>query len=203
MAQRSRALPAGYLQSDASPQLFAEWSRLPARTNPLPSRSPRRLTLLPFTLWDTCHWGMLPVTGLVAFLLLGEPPGTKGPPWRGYGAAWTAGRPGPRRCCAAAPQPGQPACTLLPCGVAATRFSDIEMALVVAEQSRSDHAAWTCTRSCLAHAKLLRCFRCCRHQGDWRCGRGALHHPAVSALLGAAEDGAGGALNQTPPAVSG
>ncbi|KAL4421269.1 hypothetical protein ABPG75_010560 [Micractinium tetrahymenae] len=29
------------------------------------------LTLLPFTLWDTCHWGMLPVTGLVAFLLLG------------------------------------------------------------------------------------------------------------------------------------
>jgi hypothetical protein len=30
------------------------------------------LTLLPFTLWDTCHWGMLPVTGLVAFLLLGE-----------------------------------------------------------------------------------------------------------------------------------
>lgn len=34
--------------------------------------SPRRLTLLPFTLWDTCHWGMLPVTGLVAFLLLGE-----------------------------------------------------------------------------------------------------------------------------------
>jgi predicted membrane chloride channel (bestrophin family) len=29
------------------------------------------LTLLPFTLWDSCHWFMLPVTALVAFLLLG------------------------------------------------------------------------------------------------------------------------------------
>ncbi|KAL4855747.1 Type-1 glutamine synthetase 1 [Chlorella vulgaris] len=29
------------------------------------------LTLLPFTLWDQCHWFTLPVTTLVAFLLLG------------------------------------------------------------------------------------------------------------------------------------
>ncbi len=53
---------------------------------PVPSRPPRRLTLLPFTLWDTCHWGMLPVTGLVAFLLLGEPPGHR-KPTPGVGAA--------------------------------------------------------------------------------------------------------------------
>lgn len=30
-----------------------------------------RLSLLPFTLWDTCHWATVPVTALVAFLLLG------------------------------------------------------------------------------------------------------------------------------------
>jgi predicted membrane chloride channel (bestrophin family) len=29
------------------------------------------LSLLPFTLWDTCHWATVPVTALVAFLLLG------------------------------------------------------------------------------------------------------------------------------------
>ena len=31
------------------------------------------LTLLPFTLWTACRWAMLPITLLVAFLLLGEP----------------------------------------------------------------------------------------------------------------------------------
>jgi predicted membrane chloride channel (bestrophin family) len=29
------------------------------------------LTLLPFTLWDSCGWAMLPITGIVSFLLLG------------------------------------------------------------------------------------------------------------------------------------
>ena len=29
------------------------------------------LTLLPFTLWDSCHWAMLPIAGIVSFLLLG------------------------------------------------------------------------------------------------------------------------------------
>ncbi|PSC76825.1 UPF0187 chloroplastic [Micractinium conductrix] len=29
------------------------------------------LTLLPLTLWDSCHWFTMPVTGIVAFLLLG------------------------------------------------------------------------------------------------------------------------------------
>jgi hypothetical protein len=31
------------------------------------------LTLLPFSLWDTCGWATLPVTLAVAFILLGEP----------------------------------------------------------------------------------------------------------------------------------
>ena len=30
------------------------------------------LTLLPFTLWDSCRWGMFPIAFIVAFLLLGE-----------------------------------------------------------------------------------------------------------------------------------
>ena len=29
------------------------------------------LTLLPFTLWDSCRWGMFPIAFIVAFLLLG------------------------------------------------------------------------------------------------------------------------------------
>lgn len=29
------------------------------------------LTLLPFTLWDSCRWAMLPIAGIVSFLLLG------------------------------------------------------------------------------------------------------------------------------------
>jgi hypothetical protein len=29
------------------------------------------LTLLPFTLWDSCGWATLPITGIVSFLLLG------------------------------------------------------------------------------------------------------------------------------------
>jgi predicted membrane chloride channel (bestrophin family) len=32
------------------------------------------LTLMPFTLWNTCGWAMAPVACVVAFLLLGEPP---------------------------------------------------------------------------------------------------------------------------------
>ena len=31
------------------------------------------LSFLPFSLWDACHWWTVPVTGLVAYLLLGEP----------------------------------------------------------------------------------------------------------------------------------
>lgn len=34
-----------------------------------------RLTLLPFTLWDSCRWAMLPIAGIVSFLLLGEAQG--------------------------------------------------------------------------------------------------------------------------------
>lgn len=30
------------------------------------------LTILPFALWDTCGWAMLPVMAIVAFVLLGE-----------------------------------------------------------------------------------------------------------------------------------
>ena len=30
------------------------------------------LTLLPFTLWDSCRWGMFPIAFIVSFLLLGE-----------------------------------------------------------------------------------------------------------------------------------
>jgi hypothetical protein len=29
------------------------------------------LTLLPFTLWDSCRWGTFPIAFIVAFLLLG------------------------------------------------------------------------------------------------------------------------------------
>ena len=31
------------------------------------------LTLLPFTLWDSCRWAMVPISLIVSFLLLGEP----------------------------------------------------------------------------------------------------------------------------------
>ena len=36
-----------------------------------PALRPRRLTLLPFSLWESCGLAMIPVAALVAFLLLG------------------------------------------------------------------------------------------------------------------------------------
>ena len=29
------------------------------------------LALMPFTLWKTCHWAIIPVSAVIAFLLLG------------------------------------------------------------------------------------------------------------------------------------
>ena len=62
----------------------ADPSRRPTASTPVPTpacrysrHTSRMLTIwlsfLPFSLWDACHWWTVPVTGLVAYLLLGEP----------------------------------------------------------------------------------------------------------------------------------
>ena len=63
------------VQVYASPQ--QPFCHFPPRHGPTPRRHTSRflviwLTLLPFTLWQSCGWALVPMSLIIAFLLLGE-----------------------------------------------------------------------------------------------------------------------------------
>lgn len=123
-----------------------------------PPHHARRLTLLPFSLWESCGFAMIPVAALVAFLLLGEqrllsllsPPSDRGALFHAGGLA----------------APAAPPCTLL-LSLHIPRCLPMPALAPCSSHLRRSGGDWSADRGGELEVELLRQWgatACCAHQ---------------------------------------